>query len=368
MPPVFNLQIAAAGDGPALSTQQKRFNTRIRQIEQARQKLIDWETSTAAYRQSHGELLRPLQQALLAGCRQWVFALDDALDRGGWTKSDRQTLTDLLRQSAGELLDGDSGDEPLKALFDKHSEIGFEAEQREHVLAMKDMAEAMMGLDLGDDDGLDTDQALFERLQQGIREQADAQEAARASTSAKRRKTAAQQRREDEDRQATQSVREVYRKLASALHPDRETDPQQRDAKTAMMQRVNRAYDANDLLALLELQLQIEQIDAGHIANAGDERLKYYNKVLGEQLDELKMELEHVEVQFCMEFGLRPGGPKLTPRQLGQLLHETNRAWQAELAEQQRNLAMLADVAATRRWLKRQREQWRRGGFDFDLY
>lgn len=33
--------------------------------------------------------------------------------------------------------------------------------------------------------------------------------------------------------------------------------------------------------ALLELQPQIEQIDASHIANAGEERLKYYNKVLG---------------------------------------------------------------------------------------
>jgi hypothetical protein len=43
------------------------------------------------------------------------------------------------------------------------------------------------------------------------------------------------------------------------------------------MQRVNRAYEAQDLLALLELQLQIEQIDESHIANAGEQRLKHYN-------------------------------------------------------------------------------------------
>lgn len=34
------------------------------------------------------------------------------------------------------------------------------------------------------------------------------------------------------------------------------------------MQNANQAYAAKDLLALLELQLQIEQIDAGHVASA----------------------------------------------------------------------------------------------------
>jgi len=63
---------------------------------------------------------------------------------------------------------------------------------------------------------------------------------------------------------ATQSIREIFRKLASALHPDRETDRKGREVKTALMLQVNRAYAGNDLLTLLELQ--IEQVDASHIA------------------------------------------------------------------------------------------------------
>ncbi|WP_341888453.1 hypothetical protein [Variovorax sp. YR752] len=46
-------------------------------------------------------------------------------------------------------------------------------------------------------------------------------------------------------------MRDIFRKLASALHPDRETDAQQRKVKTALMQKANQAYAANDLLALL---------------------------------------------------------------------------------------------------------------------
>src|SRR3546814_14629934 len=71
--------------------------------------------------------------------------------------------------------------------------------------------------------------------------------------------------------------------VCSSDLPDRESDERQRQAKTALMQRVNQAYAANDLLALLELQLEIEQIDPSHIANAGEARLKHYNKEIGRE-------------------------------------------------------------------------------------
>ena len=364
MLPIDALRVLPATGGPALTPSQKRFNTLIRQIEQARQALAAWNEGTGAYRQAHAQLLEPLRAELLAGHRQWVLALDAAIDQRGWTKAERALLRELLCQAAGELLGAQGEDAEVKALFDKHAEMDFDTEQRERMLALKDLAEAMTGLDLGDEEGLTSNDELFERLQQGVREKAQAEEAERDAKAARRRKTAAQQRREAEAQQATQSVREVYRKLASALHPDRETDEQQRATKTALMQRVNLAYEANDLLALLELQLHIEQIDASHIGNASEQRLKHYNKVLGEQLAELKAELEHVEMAFRMEFGLEPGWG-LNPRKLGVVLEQMKRQWRAELDQQQRELRMLGDVAATKRWLKRQRKQRREDEVDF---
>jgi hypothetical protein len=358
------LQVPAAPAGPALTPSQKRFNALLKKIEQARQTLAAWNDNAAAYRQAHEEVLKPLQEQLLAGHRQWVLSLDAALEQGRWTKAERGTLRDLLCEAAGELLEARGEDPELKALFDKHAEVDFDTEQRERRRAMKGLAEAMIGVDLGDDEGIASDEDLFERLQQGLQEQMAAEDARRNAKGGSRRQSAAQQRREAEAQQATQSVREVYRKLASALHPDRETDERQRAEKTALMQRVNQAYEANDLLALLELQLQIEQIDASHIANAGEQRLKHYNKVLGEQLAELKAELEHVEMAFRMEFGLGPG-LGLNPRKLGHVLEQTSRQWRAELDQQQHEQRLLDDAASTKRWLKRQREQRRRAEFDF---
>jgi hypothetical protein len=358
------LQIASSQAGAALTPAQKRFNTLTRQIEQVRQTLAAWHDSVAAYRQAHAEVLNPLQAELLAGHRKWVLALDAALDQPNWTKAERQMLRDLLCEAAGEVLGDGAEDDQIKALFDKHAEVDYETEQRDALRAMKDLAEAMTGLDLGDDDGIDTDEDLHARLKRGFEERDAAEQARRGAQAARPGKSATLRRREAEAQQATQSVREIYRKLASALHPDRETDEEQRPAKTALMQRVNQAYEARDLLALLQLQLQIEQIDESHIANAGEQRLKHYNKVLGEQLAELRAEAERVEMGFRLEFALEPGWG-LNPRKLGQVLEQNKREWLAERSEQQRLLGMLADVAATKRWLKRERQRRRGAEFDF---
>ena len=361
------LQISSGKAGPVLTPQQKRFNTLIRQIEQARQTLAAWHDHAGVYRQAHVQVVLPLQTELMAARRQWVFALDSLLGQRGWTKAERDTLRQLVYETAGALLSARDDDAELKALFDQHAEVDFDTEQQQVMRAMKDMTEAMTGLDLGDDEGLHTDADLFERMRQGLQRRAAADEAERSAKAAGRRKSAAQQRREAEAQQATQSVREIFRKLASALHPDRENDARQREIKTGLMQKVNQAYAANDLLTLLELQLQIEQIDAGHIASASAQRLKHYNKVLGEQLAELKAEVGRVETGFRIDFGLEARWG-MDPRKLGQLLEQISRELRAELNQQQREMRMLADVAVTKRWLKRQRQLLREAEPGFDLF
>jgi hypothetical protein len=354
------LQISSAVLTPA----QRRFNSLLRHISQARERLAAWHDNQPAYREAHVAVVLPLQKEVMAGQKRWVFALDALPDRGRWTNAERATVRDLILEAAGALLAAGGDDFAVKAVFDKYSDVDYDSEQRERVLALKDIAEAMTGLDLGDDEGIDSSEDLFARMQQGLRDREAFEEPDRGAEPTRRRQSGTQRRREAEAQQATQSVREIYRKLASALHPDRETDSTQRREKTALMQRVNQAYAGNDLLALLELQLQIEQIDASHIANAGADRLKQYNTVLAEQLEELKAEVARVEMEFCTEFGLRTGS-RLDPRKLGELLEDGSRAFRAELEARQREMRMLDDVAMTKQWLKRQKQRIRDEGIGF---
>ena len=99
-----------------------------------------------------------------------------------------------------------------------------------------------------------------------------------------RKATAKEMRQAAEEARLKQSVRDVFRKPASVLHPDRETDPAERHRKNALMQRANVAYAADDLLGLLELQFEIAQVDEGSLDLQGEEQIKQYNKLLTRQL------------------------------------------------------------------------------------
>lgn len=363
------LQISSGSGAAALTPDQRRFNTLIRQIEQVRRTLAAWHDNIPLYAQAHKQLVVPLIETLAAARREWTFALDRLLDQPGWTKGERAALRELVCDSVAEILDANGEDDPaLKALFDKHGEVDFDTEKQHTRMALKDFVETATGLDLGDETGIASDADLFKRMREELaaraaRDMAQTPEA----PGRRRRKTAAQQRRESEAQLATQSMREIFRKLASALHPDRETDPERHAAKTALMQKVNQAYAANDLLTLLELQLQIEQVDAGHIANAGAQRLKHYNKVLSEQLAELKAEVERVETGFRIDFGLEPGWG-MNPTMLVVSIDHNAKQLRAGLALHQRDMRTLADRVATKRWLKRHQERLRDTAFDDEFF
>jgi hypothetical protein len=353
-----SLQIPPSTSGAAPTPQQKRFNTLIRQIGKARETLAAWRENVPLYRQAHAQMLGPLREELQAAFRQWIVRLDALLDERRWTHAEGATLRELICAGATQVLAARE-DAQLKALYDKHSEVDFDTGQREMTLAMKALAEEMMGVDLGDDEGIESEEALRARMREAVAQEQAAREAkreARAARAARKPRSAAQLRREAEAQQATLSLREIYRKLASALHPDREKDEAERAAKTELMQRVNQAYAAGDLLALLELQLRIEQIDASHAATASESRLKHYNKVLAEQLAELKSEIDDTQTRWFVEFDLPPF-TEADPHRLAKVLDETKHEWLADLARLQQELRMFDDVPATKQWLKRERKR-----------
>jgi curved DNA-binding protein CbpA len=100
-----------------------------------------------------------------------------------------------------------------------------------------------------------------------------------------------------ETEEAHHAVREVYRKLASQLHPDREKDDDERRQKTAMMQRANAAYEKGDLLTLLNLQLECAQLDADALSELPEKRLERYNRALEEQARTLQAQKQ----EYCRD-------------------------------------------------------------------
>jgi hypothetical protein len=368
MPSTKHLQISSATSTAPLTLDQQRFNFLIEQIEKVRKARAEWEASVVLYHRDDAQKLQPLRASLKAVCRESVFALDLLLDQPNWSKSERVALRDMLRWTAEALLAANANDAELKAVFDKHSEVDFDTGKQIDLERLREEAEEFTGLDLGDGAGIHTEEDLIQRIYE---EMAAKEAAAAARKSAKeerqRSRSPAQKRHDDSEELARQSLREIYRKLVSAVHPDREPDPARREAKNSLMQKINHAYAANDLLTLFQTQLQIEQVDAGHIGRMSSQKLKQYNKLLAEQLASLQAAVAEMQKAFRMDHGLQPGSA-LNPQKVGQLIRQQARKIRAELSQQQQFLLVLANKASIKRWLKQQRAVAREADYDDDEF
>ncbi len=366
--PTDLLHIPAAPTAAPLSAQQRKFNTLSKRIEKQRALLTQWNDSIAAYRTRYAQEFLPLLREYRAQSIAQVQWLDqEAYSRKGLTKAERATLGEYIADAAWDLHQGAEGEEEsriLQALHDRYAEVDFSTSLEQAKEEARSVAQAVFGLDLEGVD-MDDEAALMRRLHEhhAAHEAQMEQEAqARAAHKAahQRKAPSARERQAQEAAaQASQSVREIYRKLASSLHPDRETDPQERERKTALMQRVNQAYNDNKLLDLLQLQWEIEQIDPDHMAGLSDAKLKHYNKVLAEQCDELKAEIDAVAGRFCMEHRLdffHLPKPALIQTMLTQDLHRLRHDTLALQSEMRR---LRGDPAALKPWIRQERQRQR---------
>jgi hypothetical protein len=344
-----------AQSAPTLSKGQSAFNTLIRQIENRRKRLADWEATTVQFQSRYAGEFLPLERTRTDLHIRMVRSLDLAYEHEGLTKAERRKISARIIDLTRDLIDEDPS---LKALYNKYSGTDFDREAAAQAAAMKLRLEAALGIDLGDDADVHSQEALLQRARAHIEQRAEKKAAAASKREARRaarkkspKQLAAEAREEDEQVQISLSIREIYRKLASALHPDRETDPQERERKTRLMQRVNEAYDKNNLLQLLELQLELEHIDQRAINHISEARLTHYNQILKDQVRELDRQIHRVETAFRYTYGYQRFG-SLPPDAVLQKLDTDITALHQHVRNIEQDLAAFDHIRDLRRMLK----------------
>ncbi len=372
------LNLAADSGATNTSPEHKRFRSLLDKIEKARLRLQQWQQQLPLFAQAHQARVEPERQRLLALRRAWAFDLEKLLLGGRWNKNEQKTLSRLLLDTCGALLEtGEEMDAELKALYDRHAETDFDTEAQERLDAMKQMLEHVGDLDLGDKPAASAEELMqraHEQMAQRVAQEREQmggpgpehgpphgqpRDPGRRPSKAQ----AAAQKRADEDaRQATQTVREVYRKLAAALHPDRieaGASADERAERTQLMQRANAAYESADLLALLTLQLQIEQVNAAQAREMAASQVRHFNKVLAEQLREIEREIEGRQHAFEASYGLMTD-ERINPLQLGRLLKDELRDIEGAVWQVTRERQMLGGEAVqAKRYIKQLRMEHR---------
>ena len=335
----------------ALSAEQKRFNQLLERTDLLANKIAAARVLADGHRLACGTLLRPLEDKRCGLMRDMALWLDARLKRPGLTRGQKQITSAIICNLAAGL--AMIGMEDMRALHDAHSDSSLAEQEQASADEAQAFLEEILGQSVGSDETFtDPDQVLQAGMEQ-ILQQAQAHAEARAAHKARRAKGGRKLQAEQQTKDAEGALRTIYRQLASALHPDRETDPAEHARKTGLMSEANAAYGRRDLLALLQLQLNAELADVRKVSTMAKEKVAALTALLKERAEVLARELRDIEGQMRAEFDLPPY-VSLGAAALRRHIQEQKQELQAEIAMMQSDLRLVQTDAAFKRWLRQQ--------------
>lgn len=296
-----------------LSKTQIQFNTLTQKIEQQKAELTALQTFFDQLQIRVAKEIRPLYQQYYVVRGALVHVFDQAYQSGFFRRKELQKLSALIQELCLEIIPF-TEDAALIQVYDQYADETYaekiEAAKTPKHKKSKQQDEEIAEEEIDDDSFYDD----YDSMQEQWKEEASRKNEKKSPSG--KPKTAKQLEREAKRmtnaQKMSKSVKEVYTALVKAFHPDREMDETEKLRKTTIVQEVISAYEKNDLLTLLQLQLQFEQIDQSHLNNVAEEQLKYYTKILQKQSNQIQQELQAIEQQLRQYFSI-PANQKISP-------------------------------------------------------
>ena len=263
-----------------LSKPEQKLNRLIDQIEQQKLLLLAWQNAKDEIRAYSQKALMPAYRELYSTLYEQMQILWNSLNLYNLSKSDTaqvedkiQKLTQLLQRS--HLLSQQQMDEVEKmyVYYQQASEYT-KKKSKKNLVSSSDTSKNLDTADESDEYDWNTDQYQQAKEQAKLKRQQDKQIQA--------------------EKLVNQSLKTVYLKIASMIHPDREQDESKKVEKTELLQCANEAYEQQDLFFLLKLQLEVEQMKNGSNKALNTEQVKFYQQALEAQSQDLKQQIQHL--------------------------------------------------------------------------
>ena len=362
-----SLMVQASGKAK-LTPAQQRFNDLLARIELLSGHIQRLESWSDRYRYGHIQALRESVQQAHVHRKSLLLFVHERLQTTDFTDRQQRMARGLVRGLIEQL--SASADPQVQALVDQYvsEEDTQEAaeEQAEAAQRLRERIEEALGQPLNKPRQYQTPE---EMMAAGMRQWQQQQEANEAKKNAKRTARKAQKQAQKKNAAAEKgevppallreldaksAIRTIFRQLASALHPDREPDEQERLRKTGLMSEVNAAYEKNDLTTLLRLQMQVSQGSPQSTARMADDKLIAMSLLLKEQVAALEEDLDQLESRLSRELcvPVRADADEAVMAQSLQRLQADQRHITESLES---DLCRIQNDTELKRWLK---EQW----------
>jgi len=351
------LRVVSPGAVPA-SAAARAFNLQLTRIDKLKAQLAELDALAQSHRVELHRWVAPLQQRQRERMHEVAQALAGHLQGKALSRLQQETATELLCQLAQAL--ADEGDTAMAALHDQHSRLTLAQKKQAAADALRARLEAVLGEPLADTDADASMEELLragmERLRTSRDEEQERRRAKGQARKARQKPGAEQAKAQAQQEDAETQLRTLFRQLASALHPDREPDAQERLRKTALMSEANAAYARKDLVTLMQIQLRAELADPAAVSRMADDRLAALTLLLKQQVAGLERERAARQQRLAGEFDLPPG-QATNPNTLRHHLLAQVDELEAAVAQLERDLEQVQEPAGLKRWLNAQREQ-----------
>lgn len=268
-----------------VTPQHKKLNVLIEQIEQQKRLLLAWQNAKDEIRAYSQKALMPAYRELYRTLYEQMQTLWNSLSHYHLSKSDTVTVEDKIQAltcllQGSHLLTQMQVDEVEKMYiyYAQASEYSQNKKAKQKSKKKKetsfDASETLDAENESDEENWNSEQYQQVREQAKLKRQQDKQAQA--------------------EKMVNQSLKTVYLKIASIIHPDREPDESKKAEKTELLQRANAAYEQEDLFFLLKLQLEVEQSKQGANKGLSVEQVKFYQQALEAQSQALQNQIQEL--------------------------------------------------------------------------
>ena len=311
--------------GP-ISIEQQEFTALVDEAKSLAEKTASLRALIDEHRVTFWGIVRPLQARQAGLKRATILMLDEKLSIEGLTAKQQRQIKRIICRTAKEF--AQKGDAEMRLLHDKHSDEEDDYENIDEVL-----------------------HASIDRL----RTQAEAREKVKEKRRKRAGKSAVDHGLAEDDFDTKATLRAIYRQLASALHPDRETDPVKRTYKTSLMSEANTAYEQHDLFTLLQLQSKANLTEKQITASLSVEKIPALIQLLEHRIQLLRRALRDIEIETVAEFVL-PSAVSITAPSLKSHLKKTQLDLMSNITDLKADMVNMSTRIGLKRWLKEQDE------------
>jgi hypothetical protein len=291
-----------------LSKEQKRFNGYLQKIKTLKLQIEESKEVALELGKLAQSKIRPTEERMFEIWKKFILHFDQISFANGLKKKQQEKYEAILFELADLYLNNAKVDKDIKAVFDKYSEDSFDDIQAEGHEMSKDyiisIFKQQFDVDIDPEDIEDSkdpfnNPKLFEKMaeakQKLEQKQADAkQQKAERDTQKKKsdKQIESEERKKVAESAISKTTKQIYMDLVKNFHPDTEQDEERRIWKTDIMQQITAAYNEDDYIRLLELQMSLLEDRGNALTAFDDKQLKYFNDALKKQIDEFSMKLE----------------------------------------------------------------------------